>query len=108
MAYAIDDLNIVYREEPDKIYVLKDEPVSGTSKKVSGINPEADYFYFLQAREGEILSDPTPKVWVDGINGLKVTALDATLVESNGFTANWESLPHASVFAVTLQRVIDA
>lgn len=108
VAYAIDDLNIVYREEPDKIYVLKDEPVSGTSKKVSGINPEADYFYFLQAREGEILSDPTPKVWVDGINGLKVTALDATLVESNGFTANWESLPHASEYAVTLQRVIDA
>ncbi|MDE6359391.1 MAG: hypothetical protein K2L29_07335, partial [Duncaniella sp.] len=57
-------------------------------------------YYSVKASIGDITSAPSPRVWVDGLTGLKVTTKEGTNVTSDSFTANWEALGHADSYKV--------
>jgi len=106
--FAIDDLIIECEEQPTNKYVVEDLPVEGNSYTVRDIDPEKDYYYYVRARDGEVVSDTSYPVWVDGLTGLKVKALAASDVTATGFTANWERMPHAESYMVSVCNVVNA
>jgi len=108
ISFAIDDLTIECEEQATDKYILEDLSVEGESYAVSGIDPEKDYYYYVRARDGEIVSDTSYPVWVDGLTGLKVNALAASEVNATGFTANWERMPHAEAYTVSVSNVVKA
>ena len=108
VGFMIDDMTLDYATQPQPIAVVDNKAVAGTSYTVSDIDPERDYFYYVQARDGELLSDPSERMWVDGLTGLKPTVKEATDVTTTGFTANWERMPKADSYKVDLSKVVEA
>ena len=108
MGFVIDDIQIECEEQPVNKFVIENLPVEGESYTVSDIDPEKDYYYYLQARDGEIVSDTSYPVWVDGLNGLKVKTLQPTETSATSFTANWERMPHADSYVVSACRIVKA
>mgnify|MGYP002747534752 CR=1 FL=1 len=75
-------------------YVMTDQAVTGVRYTVTGLDPEAVYYYYVKAQEGTEVSDMSGIMLVDGF--LSVTALPASNVTANSFTANWEYLPKST------------
>ena len=98
----------------DKEYVLRDEVVKPSSayaisvqKKVTGLDPAKTYYYTVRGRsKAGNVSDYSDEMRVikvlDDIDAPKATA--ATNVTATSFTANWEAVPDAIRYAVTLAR----
>ena len=96
----------------DKEYVLHDEVVKPSSayavsvqKKVTGLDPAKTYYYTVRGRnKAGNVSDYSEEIRVvkvlDDLDAPKATA--ATNVTATGFTANWEAVPDAIRYAVTL------
>jgi len=108
ISFAIDDITIECEEQATDKYILEDFPVEGDSYTVSDIDPEKDYYYHLRARDGEVMSDTSFPIWVDGLTGLQVKALAAGDVSATGFTANWERMPHAKSYMVSVCNIVKA
>ncbi len=98
----------------DKEYVLRDEVVKPSSayaisvqKKVTGLDASKTYYYTVRGRsKAGNVSDYSDEMRVikvlDDIDAPKATA--ATNVTATSFTANWEAVPDAIRYAVTLAR----
>jgi len=86
--------------------LLDDFRVDGTEYDVTGIVPENDYEYSVKAFMGDIVSEPSYPVWVDGITGLKVVSHEPSDVTKTSFTASWEPLGHATDYTISLSQVI--
>ncbi len=112
---AADYLLDVYSKAAngDKEYVLHDKvvakPVSSiattVSVKVTGLDPAKTYYYTVRGRnKAGNVSDYSEEIRVvkvlDDLDAPKATA--ATNVTATGFTANWEAVPDAIRYAVTL------
>lgn len=87
----------LYRETPQ--YVFKDKPVTGTSYDVTGIEPETDYYYTVTATRGDQVSGESNVIFVARQLKTPVT-LEATDVDNDGFTANWQAVTNATAYAV--------
>lgn len=80
-------------------YLFKDKEVSGTSYDVTGIEANIDYYYTVCSKRNGETSKTSNTITV--IRKLKTpVTLPATNVASYGFTANWQSVPQASAYAV--------
>lgn len=108
IAYYVDDVELEYCTPMERHFLVDRQVVTGNSYLVENIDPQYDHFYFVQAREGDMLSDESDHMWVDGISGLKVNALPPSSVGPDAFTACWEPLPNASDYTVTYNRVVSA
>lgn len=105
IVFYVDDITLDYATQPVP-YTVIDEELTDTFRVVSGINPDADYYYTVRAKEGPVVSDATYPVWVDGIEGVTPTALSPENVSSTGFTARWEPLRNAQRYNVNLYEAI--
>lgn len=108
VTFAVDDVEISYATAKVKAPVVKDAVVTETSYTVDNIDPELDHYYYVQAAEGELVSDSSNEVWVDGLRGLKPVLSEPTGVTNTGFTANWERMPHADNYIVEGFRITTA
>lgn len=73
--------------------------MSGTSYDVTGIEANIDYYYTVCSKRNGETSSTSNTITV--IRKLKTpVTLPATNVASYGFTANWQSVPQATAYAV--------
>lgn len=73
--------------------------MSGTSYDVTGIEANIDYYYTVCSKRNGETSNTSNTITV--IRKLKTpVTLPATNVASYGFTANWQSVPQATAYAV--------
>lgn len=80
-------------------YLFKDKEVNGTSYDVTGIEANIDYYYTVCSKRNGETSNTSNTITV--IRKLKTpVTLPATNVASYGFTANWQSVPQATAYAV--------
>lgn len=104
--FAIDDVTLTYESQPVPYPFISDLKVTDTAKVVENIDPEKEYYYYVTAQDGDLVSKPSATIWVDGITGIAPVVLPATAVTATGFTANWEPLPHAESYIVNLYEDI--
>lgn len=104
--FAVDDVALTYETQPVPYMMIEDLSLTETSKLVENIDPEKEYFYYVKAKDGDIVSKPSQTIWVDGIVGIEPEALPATDVTATSFTANWKPLPHAESYIVNLYEDI--
>lgn len=100
-AYLLD----VYTKNGDvKEYLLKDDEVTTTSKRVEGLEEGKTYYYTVRTKKGDYISDYSNEIEVVEV----VTSVDApkslaaTNITANGFTANWEAVAKAAKYEVML------
>ena len=79
-------------------FVMTDREVTETHYTVTGLDPEAVYYYYVKAQEGTEVSAMSGIMLVDEY--LPTTALPASSVTANSFTANWEYLPKSAGYIV--------
>lgn len=88
----------------EKEYLLKDDEVTTTSKRVEGLEEGKTYYYTVRTKKGENISDYSNEIEVVEVISIvdapKATA--ATNVTANGFTANWEAVAKAAKYDVLL------
>ena len=74
--------------------------------EITGLYPLTTYYYVVYATNGQFNSKASNEVELTTgeptLNYLQVTALDATGVTGNGFTANWEKLAEADYYTLTV------
>lgn len=104
--FAIDDVKIDYATQRVPVTQLEKE-LTETSYTMD-IEPNYEYFYNVRAKNGSIVSKPTPDMWVDGILGVKVEAKEATNVSETSFTANWTELYNADKYKLNVMKVLEA
>lgn len=106
--FYIDDVELSYASTGETYYYIKDLDIAETEYTVTGIDPENEYSYYVQSVDGDLVSDPSYVIWVDGIAGLKPEVLEATDVTGESFTANWKQLGHATNYKVETSFIIRA
>lgn len=104
---AVD--NITYTTTPPaKRVTLKDKmPVEGTSCTFTDLDPEAEHYFTVTARNGENVSETSlikHAFGISEITGFKVTDIDAR----GGLTAEWDRVPRADRYEVGSFEVIKA
>lgn len=76
------------------------------SFEVSGLTPATEYYYVVQATNGRFFSAESNEVAVKTLDPtldyMKVSALPASFITGDSFTANWEPLADAEYYTVTL------
>lgn len=104
--------NVAY-EAPDAFrrnFVFEDKVISGKGKtegeemecKVTGLDPNTDYYYYVKARNEKSTSEPSNEVEVFDVSN--PVALPATEVESDSYVANWECYNKVDFFRVDQLR----
>lgn len=74
--------------------------------EITGLYPLTTYYYVVYATNGQFNSAASNEVEITTgdptLNYMKVTALDATNITADGFTANWEKLEGAESYTLTV------
>jgi hypothetical protein len=102
ITFAIDDITLEYQTQPMPKALITDTLLTDTFCVVSGIDPSMEHFYNVKVKEGDMISEPSEDVWVDGIRGVTPVALPATNVTENSFTANWEMNHNAGSYKLNI------
>lgn len=105
-----NSINYTTTTPTERIYMLKDKVVEGTSYVVDGLDPEEDYIYYVVARNSETgltSGDPTSCTKAYSLPAPVVT--EATdISRRGGYTANWEVTPKADEYLVENYAVYTA
>ncbi|MDE6355283.1 MAG: T9SS type A sorting domain-containing protein [Prevotella sp.] len=102
VTFYIDDVTMDYETQPVPYPLITDEELTDTFRIVKDVDPAYDYFYYVQAKEGNIVSEVAYHVWVDGLTGLKPSLSAPADVTGNSFTAKWEKMAKADRYEVNL------
>ena len=102
ITFAIDDITLEYQTQALPVKWITDSLVTDTFCVVSGIDPKKEYFYHVKVKEGDLISEPSEDIWVDGIQGVTPIALPATDITENSFTANWEKNYNAGSYKLNI------
>ena len=102
ITFAIDDITLEYKTQPMPKALITDTLLTDTFCVVSGIDPSMEHFYNVKVKEGNMISEPSEDIWVDGIRGVTPVALPATNVTENSFTANWEKNYNAGSYKLSI------
>lgn len=105
--FYIDDVVIEYETQPLDVDFCN-EQVTDTYKVVEGIDPTLQYYFIVQASNGELTSEESYPTLVDGVQGLDIEATEATDLTAESFTANWTPLHHADIYTVAINRITKA
>ena len=91
-------------EEGNKTYVLQQEETVETSMVVTVPDSNQKYYYCVSAKAGDNVSMPSEEQdVVIRINELDApVALEASDVDDNGFTANWEATENVESYKVSV------
>ena len=71
VSFAIDDICLEYETADVRVPFIEDLEISGeiNSYEVDGIDPEKNYYYFVKAKSGDLMSVDSYHIWVDGLTG---------------------------------------
>lgn len=96
-------LNVYYfsMDTFDYVYLLQEEPVSGTTYTVNGLDPNESYYFDVAAVVGEEISPLSESVTIESPIEAP-TALPATNYSATSFTANWEAVEGASSYLLSV------
>lgn len=96
-------LNVYYfsMDTFDYVYLLQEEPVSGTTYTVNGLDPNESYYFDVAAVMGEEISPLSESVTIESPIEAP-TALPATNYSATSFTANWEPVEGASSYLLSV------
>lgn len=108
VSFAIDDLEVDYKTQLVNEPVLVDYETTDTFYVAKNIDPKHEHYYYVQALQGDLVSDKTMDVWVDAVSGLKPVVEEATNVKENGFDISWTKFYNAREYAVDLYKVVSA
>lgn len=104
-----DDISIAYASPGKRVDVITDAYTTENKYKVSDIDPDMHYFYYVYAQDQDgVRSQNSIISWVNGVTELTVDPLPADRISLNGYTAHWTPLPHATSYAVETSRFVDA
>lgn len=106
ITFAIDDITLEYKTQAMPKALIVDSLLTDTFCVISGIDPSMEHYYNVKVKEGDLISDPSSDIWVDGINGITPVALPATDVTESGFTANWEPNYNAGSYKVSFTKTV--
>ncbi len=106
--FAIDDVQIDYATQMVEYPLITNKLVTETQYVVSDIDPTKEHYYYVQQTDGEVVSEKSNVVWVDGILGLAPAVLPATEVSETGFIANWDVLPNAGYYKLYVNQEYEA
>ena len=106
ITFAIDDITLEYRTQPMPKALFTDSLVVDTFCVVSNYDPTKEHYYNVKVKEGDLISDQSDDIWVDGINGITPVALPATDITENSFTANWEPNYNADTYKVSFTQTV--
>lgn len=96
-------LNVYYfsMETWDYAYLLKEEPVTGTSYTIEGLDPNEGYYFDVAAVQGDKISPLSESVSI--VSPIDPpTPLPATNYSATSFTANWEAVEGASSYLLSV------
>ena len=102
VTFAIDDITLEYHTQALPMSLITDSLVTDTFCVVSDIDPTKEHYYNVKVKEGDMISEPSEDIWVDGIQGVTPVALPATDVTENSFTANWEKNYNAGSYKLNI------
>ncbi len=109
-AIAFDDIVITTLPPTERDYALQNLPVDTNSYVVTDLDPAADYYYEVIARNTELdinSGEPTQSTFAFGI--APIVTKPATDILSDGtYTANWEASPKAQEYLVSNYKVFTA
>lgn len=107
VTFAVDDVTLGYRTQMVPVTQQLTE-TTDTFLVVNDIDPNYEYYYNVTALDGELHSQASEDMWVNGVEGLKADALPATNVTDNGFTANWKGKATATRYRLGVYRSTDS
>lgn len=96
-------LNVYYfsMETWDYAYLLKEEPVTGTSYTIEGLDPNEGYYFDVAAVQGDKISPLSESVSI--VSPIDPpTPLPATNYSATSFTANWEAVEGVSSYLLSV------
>ena len=100
-------LDVYSKDEQDnKQYVLQNDTVTTTSKAVSGLDENTNYYFTVRATNGTGVSDYSEEMRVVRIidNLAAPQAQEATSVTADSFVAHWQSSEKAEGYQLTVYR----
>ncbi len=102
MAVGLDNVVWSTATPTEDVYEFKDKVVKETSYKLTGLDPEADYYYTVRARNSQTgLTSEEPEAGTDAFGVAAPHMKEATDIDGQGaYTANWESAPKATAYSV--------
>ncbi len=104
--FYIDDVTVYYENQPVPHELITDMVLTDTCYTVDDYNNKLDHYFYVKARNSQAKSDKSLTCWVDGIRGLKPVVTAATDISNSSFTANWEALPNATDYKVSVSKMI--
>lgn len=104
--FAIDDIRLDYEEQPVPYPFITDKFVADTFCVVKDIDPTKEFYYNVRVKEGDIVSQPSNDMWVDGLIGVVPTALPASDITPTSFTANWMPIHTASEYKLRVDQTL--
>ena len=107
VTFAVDDVTLGYSTQKVPVTQQLTE-TADTFLVVNNVDPEYEYYYNVTALDGELHSQVSEDMWVNGVVGLKADALPATDVSDNGFTANWKRKATATRYRLGVYRSTDS
>lgn len=101
-------LNVYYfsMDTWDYVYLLQNEPVTGTTYTIDGLNPSESYFFDVAAVQGDKVSPLSESVSI--VSPIEApTALPATNYSATSFTANWEAVEGAASYLLSVMSMTE-
>lgn len=102
-AYILD---VYTKAATGRDYVLQNDTVTTTTRKVTDLDASKKYYYVVRATNGTAVSDYSNEIEVikvvSSIEAPVATA--ATGVTETGFTANWKSVPEAELYKLNVYK----
>lgn len=88
------------------VYLLQNEPVTGTTYTIDGLNPSESYFFDVAAVQGDKVSPLSESVSI--VSPIEApTALPATNYSATSFTANWEAVEGAASYLLSVMSMTE-
>ena len=100
----VDDIMFETTPPSERRALLEDMVTDGTSYEFTGLDPEAEHYFTVKSRKGNMMSAPTPFTHAFGISR-PVVKEASDIDRRGGFTANWDYTPKADRYKVDVYSV---
>lgn len=102
----LDDVEYSFIAPPKYTYLLEDKEVKAPAVsqeenityEVTDLDPNLDYYYVVKAANNEYISEPSKEIEVYTVS--QPTALEATNVTNESYTANWTSNKKVDLYRI--------
>lgn len=98
-------LDVYYYNGNEKVYFIKNEEVSGTSREVTGLDANHTYYYVVRATNGTGVSEDSNEIEVvEYLSEIATPQNVAIKKGSSSFTATWDAVNHATSYFVEVNK----